>query len=89
MMMLVWTVFRNSLPLQLATLALAAWAWLGINNHVQRKKGAAAVTVEIAKKADDNAKLAETVRDEVAAAPVAPAVPDAKRVRGKYERAGD
>jgi hypothetical protein len=66
MIALAWTVFRNSLPLQLVMLALAGWAALGANNYVQRQKGAAALTTTIEKKANDNAATATQVRESVA-----------------------
>jgi hypothetical protein len=66
MIAVAWAVFRNSLPLQLVMLALAGWAALAGNNYVQRQKGAAAVTVKIEKKANDNAATANEVRESVA-----------------------
>ncbi len=65
--MIAWTIFRNSLPLQLVALALAGWAALGANNLYQRNIGAKAITEKIEKKADTDAKTADAVRDAVAA----------------------
>jgi len=66
MILTAWAIFRASLPLQLVALALAGWAALAGNNHVQRQKGAAAVTVKINEKANDNANVANEVRESVA-----------------------
>ncbi len=67
MIALAWTIFRNSLPLQLVMLALAGWGLLAGNNYVQRQKGAAAAITVIEKKADANATTANEVRESVAA----------------------
>jgi hypothetical protein len=66
-MMIAWAIFRASLPLQLVAIALAGWGLLAGNNYVQRQKGAAAVTVKINEKANDNAATANEVRESVAA----------------------
>jgi hypothetical protein len=65
MIAVAWTVFRNSLPLQLVMLALAGWAALAGNNFMQRQKGAAAAITVIEKKADANATTANEVRESV------------------------
>lgn len=41
--MILWTIFRNSLPLQLVAIALAGWAALGANNALQRYRGGISV----------------------------------------------
>jgi hypothetical protein len=66
MILTAWAIFRASLPLQLVAIALAGWGLLAGNNYVQRQKGAAAVTVKIEKKANDNANVATEVRESVA-----------------------
>ena len=65
--MILWTLFRNSLPLQFVAIGLMAWAALGANNFYQRQVGASRLATKIEKKADDNAKTADAVRDDVAA----------------------
>jgi hypothetical protein len=65
MIAVAWTVFRNSLPLQLVMLALAGWAALAANNFHQRSKGASAALTKIEKKADANAEIATEVRTHV------------------------
>ena len=65
--MILWTLFRNSLPLQFVAIGLMAWAALGANNLYQRHVGASRLATKIEKKADDNAKTADAVRDDVAA----------------------
>lgn len=57
-----WAIFRASLPLQLVALAFAGWAALGVNNYVQRNKGAERVIVKIEKKANEDARTAIEVR---------------------------
>lgn len=79
--MILWTLFRNSLPLQLVVLALAAWGALGANNLYQRKVGASHLAEKIEKKADENAKASDAVRDDVAAGK--------RGVRNPYRRPGD
>lgn len=63
--------------LGLLTLAGAYEGW----KYHQRSIGAAKITAAIEKKGDDNAKLADAVRNDVAAGK--------RGVRGKYERPGD
>jgi hypothetical protein len=65
MIAVAWTVFRNSLPLQLVMLALAGWAALAANNFHQRSRGASAAMTKIEKKADANATTANEVRESV------------------------
>lgn len=64
--MIAWMVFRNSLPLQLVAIALAGWAALGANNLYQRNVGASQFATKVEKHADDTAKTADAVREEVA-----------------------
>lgn len=66
-MSLIWTAFRNSLPLQLVALGLMAWGALGLNNLYQRNVGASNLATKIEKKADDNARIADKVDEAVAA----------------------
>ena len=60
-MMLVWAIFRNSLPLQLVTLALIGWGALSANNAFQRSKGAASAVSQI------NTQSQELANDALAA----------------------
>jgi hypothetical protein len=64
-MMIAWTIFRASLPLQLVAIALAGWGLLAANNFHQRSKGAGAALTKIEKKADANATTANEVRESV------------------------
>ena len=52
--MIVWTILRNSLPLQLVTLALLAWGTVAGNNYYQRSLGASRHAEKI-ETANDNA----------------------------------
>ncbi len=45
-MMLLWTVFRGSLPLQLIVIAIAGWAAFEGNNYYQRNIGASQVVAK-------------------------------------------
>lgn len=78
--MIAWTLFRNSLPLQLIAIGLAAWATIGANNLYQRQVGASRVIDKIEKKANSDVKTA----DDVGAAAAA----GAGRVRNPYLRPG-
>ena len=73
--MILWTLFRSSLPLQLVVLALAAWGAIGANNFYQRNVGASRHAAKIEKANDDASKLGNT-----AAAGSAD-----KRVRGRRD----
>ncbi len=64
--MIAWTIFRNSLPLQLVALALAGWGALGMNNLYQRNIGAGRAIEKVEQKANEDAKTADAVRDAVA-----------------------
>lgn len=76
--MILWTLFRNSLPLQLMVLALGAWGALGANNLYQRHVGASRLVVKIEKKAEADVKTADAVGAAAAAG--------AGRVRNPYLR---
>lgn len=74
-MMLLWTVFRNSLPLQLVALALMGWAALGANNLYQRNIGAS----RFAAKTEQANENATTLGKSAAAAS------SDQRVRGRRD----
>jgi len=74
-MMIAWAIFRNSLPLQLITIALLGWGYLGANNLYQRHVGASRFA-EKTEKANTNA----TALGNSAAAGSAD-----KRVRGRRD----
>jgi hypothetical protein len=73
--MILWTLFRNSLPLQLVALSLVGWAAIGANNLYQRNVGASR-HAEKTEKANENA----TNLGKSAAAASAD-----KRVRGRRD----
>ena len=64
--MILWTIFRNSLPLQLVALAVVGWGALKGNNVYQRHVGANRVIESVKEKSDADAKTADAVRDAVA-----------------------
>ena len=59
------SLLRNSLTVQIVGIALLALGAWSANNAWQRSKGAAAVTEKIEKKADDNARAADAIREDV------------------------
>jgi hypothetical protein len=66
MMLTAWAIFRGSFVLQVATAAIVAIGmWKG-NNLYQRNVGATAVIEKVEKKANEDAKTADAVRDAVA-----------------------
>jgi len=67
MMLTAWAIFRGSFVLQVATAALVAWGALKANNLYQRNVGASTVIEKVEKKANEDAKTADAVRDAVAA----------------------
>ena len=73
-------IFRGSLVLQIATAAAVAWGVWAANNVHQRNVGASRLAAKIEKKADDNAKAADAVRDDVAAGK--------RGLRNPYQRPG-
>ena len=73
--MIVWTLLRNSLPLQLVALALLAWAALGANNFYQRQIGASKFAAKV-ETANENAS---SLGSNAAASSLD------KRVRGKRD----
>ena len=77
--MILWTLFRNSLPLQFVAIGLMAWAALGANNLYQRNVGASKFAAKVEAKADNDAKTSEQVRSDVAAGKRGK--PDPHRVR--------
>ena len=79
--MIALAIFRNSWALQAAAVLAIAWGGLAANNLYQRQVGASRLATKIEKKADDNAKTADAVRDDVAAGK--------RGVRNPYRRPGD
>jgi hypothetical protein len=78
MMLTAWAIFRGSFVLQVATAAIVAIGmWKG-NNLYQRNVGATDVIEKVEKKANEDAKTADAVRDDVAAGK--------RGVRSKYTR---
>lgn len=69
--MILWAIFRNSLPLQVVALVLALWGvWEG-NNALQRSwgrsEGRSEVTTIVKEKSDANTDIANAAGNDVAA----------------------
>ena len=80
-MRIAWAIFRGSAGLQIATAAVVCLGlWKG-NNAYQRNVGAKAVIEKVEKKANEDARTADAVRDDVAAGK--------RGVRSKYTRPGE
>ena len=77
-MILAWTIFRNSLPLQLVTLAVVGWAALGANNVYQRHVGASSAVSTI------NQQSQELANDALKAREPADSPGAVGRVRARY-----
>lgn len=84
--MIVWTLLRNSLPLQLIAVALMGWAALGANNLYQQHVGASQVTTIVKEKSDANTEVANAAGADVAAGK--PGKPDPNRLRSSESRPG-
>ena len=76
--MIAWAILRNSLPLQLAGLAVAAWMVLLGNNAVQRHVGASSAVATI------NNQSQELANDALKAREPADTPGAVGRVRSKY-----
>ena len=65
----IWAIFKGNFVLQIATAVVLAWGALKANNtyqrYVGRDQGRVEVATEINKKADENVKTANRVRDAV------------------------